>query len=153
MEMMKKIKIQIKKIQSKLGLKNKQIKKREQTAKIEVLADIPPLKITSFEAIRHFEQFGGCFNQTPKIDVLDDLKRKNFKNEGQEKQLKILYLYIVKMSDNGIYKKEGSAKIGEFFGVGKFLIQSRFKSLIDNGYIVELKQMNRFYKINKEWSA
>lgn len=145
--------MKLKKIKSKLGLKNKQIKKNEQNAKIEVLAAIPPLKIESFEAIRHFETFGGGFTITPENGVFDDSNRQNFKDKGQETQLKMLYLYIVKMSDNGIYKKEGYAKIGEFFGVGKDLIQTRFAKLVNDGYLIELKQMNKFYKIDKEWSA
>ena len=65
----------------------------------------------------------------------------------------MLYAYIVKMSEDGIYKKEGYTKIGEFFGVGKDLIQARFEKLIKNEYLIELKQMNRFYKINKEWGV
>ena len=139
------------KIKKKLGLENKQSKKIEESAKIEVLADIPPIKGADISVIRHFETYGGSFSDAPKNTVLDDLSRQKFKDAGQEKQLNLLYLYIVKQSEDGIYKKEGSAKIGEFFGVGKFLIQSRFKDLIEKGYLTELKQMSRFYKIEKEW--
>lgn len=139
------------KIKQKLRSKSKQSEKKEQNEKIEVLAAIPPLKIESFEAIAHFERFGGGFRKTSEIDVLDDSKRKNFKNEGQETQLKMLYLYVVKMSENGIYKKEGFAKIGDFFGVGKDLIQVRFNKLVEDKYLIEIKQMNRFYKVEREW--
>ena len=134
-------------------MKNKQSEKIDENAKTDVLAPIPPLKITSFEAIRHFEQFGGISEETPQNGVSDNQNPKNFKGAGQEIQLKMLYLYIVKMSENGVYKKQGDRTIAEHFNVGRNLIHDRFTKLIEKGYLVELKQMNRFYKINKEWSA
>jgi len=80
--------MKIKKIKSKSGLKNKQSEKIDKNAKTDVLAPIPPLKITSFEAIRHFEQFGGISEETPQNGVSDDQNPKNFKGAGQEIQLK-----------------------------------------------------------------
>ena len=147
---MKKIK---KKLAKKLGLKNKQIKKIDKNDEIEVLAAIPPLEITSFEAMTHFGRFGGGKVSTPKMPVLDEITRQNFKMAGVGTQQKLLLQYIKERSENGRWKKEGNRIIGDFFGVGRDLIQNRFNQLIEAGYLIELTNMNRFYEISKEWSA
>jgi hypothetical protein len=138
------------KIKKKLGLKNKQSEKIEENAKEEVLAPIPPISGASIAVIRHFQTYGGTLSETPNNAILDDQNPINFKGAGQEKQLKMLYSYIVKMSEDGIYKKQGDRTIAEHFNVGRNLIHDRFEKLIEKGYLIELKQMNRFYKI-KEW--
>lgn len=132
-------------------MKNKQSEKIEQATKKEVLADIPPLILTDFSAIRHFEEFGGGNDKTPENPSFSIENPKNFKSASKENQLKILYGYMLNKSDNGIYKREGGRQIAEHFGVSKDVIQDRFNELLERGLVIELKQMNRFYKI-KEWS-
>jgi len=141
------------KIKQNLCFKNKQNKKIEKNEKIEVLAAIPPLKITSFEAIEHFGLYGGEKKTDTEMPVLDEITRQNFKTAGVKKQQKLLLQYIKERSENGVWKKEGNRIIGDFFGVGRDLVQNRFNQLIELGYLVEMIEMNRFYKINKEWSV
>jgi hypothetical protein len=153
MNLKRKINAKLKKIKQKLGLKNKQTKNVDKNEEIEVLADIPPLNITSFEAITHFGLYGGGKVSTPKMPVLDEITRQKFKTTSTETQKKLLYVYICERSENGVWKKEGNRVIGEFFCVGRDLIQNRFSQLVNDGYLVELKDISRFYKINKKWGA
>jgi hypothetical protein len=65
----------------------------------------------------------------------------------------MLLAYLWEKSEEGVYKREASKVIADYFKVSKDTIQRRFNELLDNKSIIELKSMNKYYKINKEWSA
>jgi Fic family protein len=132
-------------------LKNKQTKKIDKSVETEFLPQIPQIKGASIEVIRHFEQFDAAKTETCINGVFGAENKNNFKELGKERQLKILLAYLYERSEEGIYKRESSKVIADHFNVSKDTIQRRFNELLDKKYIIELKQMNRFYKINKEW--
>jgi hypothetical protein len=73
----------------------------------------------------------------------------DFSAQNKEKQLEMLLRYIkIKAKDN-VYKKEGNRYIGIYFNCGKDLISHRFKELIALGFLEELKNMDRYYRIKE----
>jgi len=140
------------KISLKKAKKFENKKPPKQEAKIEEPPKIKPLILTNFEAISHF---GGCVNNFGggniiplNTDIFLENSRQNFKSATKEKQLKLLFYYIAGNSKNGIYKKEDNRNIGEYFGVGKDLIQNRFNKLTEDGHMVKLQ--NKLYKISED---
>ncbi|RPJ79855.1 MAG: hypothetical protein EHM20_00250 [Alphaproteobacteria bacterium] len=51
---------------------------------------------------------------------------------------------------DGIYTKEGNRLISNYFYCGKDLISERFNELLSIGWISEIVEMNRKYKLLRE---
>lgn len=77
--------------------------------------------------------------------------RQNFSTMEKHTQLEMLYIYLKdRATEDNIYTKEGDRVIGDYFNCGKDLINKRFKELISIGWISELTELNRKYKLLRE---
>jgi hypothetical protein len=85
-----------------------------------------------------------------KTENLTEKNRQNFKNLTKQSQFEMLYNYMKSKSDSDIYTKEGDRKIAGYFQCGKDLINQRFKDLLTIGWISEIVEMNRKYKLLRE---
>lgn len=117
------------------------------------------LVITDFSGINYFKQkHGGGKKEALTSAELVEKFRQDFKKLDVNFRLKILFHYIKMKTQGGIYKKEGNATIGKYFGVGKDLINGYIGKLKETKHIEELteidiqklKNEHTYYKLLKE---
>lgn|GEM_PF-3809287 len=76
--------------------------------------------------------------------------RQNFKKLSKQCQFEMLYIYMKDKAIDNIYTKEGNRLIANYFNCGKDLISERFNDLLNLGWISEIIEMNRKYKLIRE---
>lgn len=129
-------------------------KKLQEPPMIEVEKEIPNIEVLEESFKLFFINFdGGGGSETYEIDDFEEKNSQNgkiFKILTPKEQLVALLGYIKERSKEGKYEKEGDRIIANFFGVSKDLINKRFKFLVENNYIEEIRNFKRNYIIKKE---
>jgi hypothetical protein len=105
-------------------------------------------QLVDFSGINYFGG-GNKVKQVCSINPSDF--QTSFKKLSTEMRLKVLHKYMKDRSKGGLYKKEGSRTIGEYFGVGKDMIATLIKTLEQNKKIISLSDLDKYYKVKEEY--